>query len=208
LTHEWLKYKHYAKRIPPIIWAFGLYDDNILKGVCTFGMPARAMNNGDCVFTEYRVKTLELNRLVVEDELPKNTLSFFVARCLKMLSTPCCVVSYADDSNGHNGYIYQATNWVYTGKNQVHDRQIYLGDNEVHPRTAVQKSGSVNAFCQQYGAILGEYTHKHRYFQFLGSKSEKRKMRKQLIYDVQPYPKGENKRYDSSYKAHTQLTMF
>ena len=33
---EWLKYKHYAKRIPPITKAFGLYDNvNELIGICT-----------------------------------------------------------------------------------------------------------------------------------------------------------------------------
>mgnify|MGYP006969545401 FL=1 len=73
-----------------------------------------------------------------------------------MIQAPCCVVSYADDSRGHNGYIYQATNWIYTGKNQVHDRQIFLNGVEVHPRTAVSKSGSVSKFCEEHGAELGE----------------------------------------------------
>ena len=44
---EWLLYKHYAKRIPPISYSFGLYTtDLILQGICTFGTPARMLNNG------------------------------------------------------------------------------------------------------------------------------------------------------------------
>ena len=34
---EWLLKKHYAHRIPSIIYAYGLYENNCLKGVCTFG---------------------------------------------------------------------------------------------------------------------------------------------------------------------------
>ena len=29
-THEWILYKHYAKRIPSISYAFGLYNDKTL----------------------------------------------------------------------------------------------------------------------------------------------------------------------------------
>lgn len=39
-TKEWLLYKHYAKRIPNIVYAFGLFDGQQLVGVCTFGIPA------------------------------------------------------------------------------------------------------------------------------------------------------------------------
>jgi len=38
-TYDWLKNKHYAKRIPSISYALGLYDDKILIGICTFGSP-------------------------------------------------------------------------------------------------------------------------------------------------------------------------
>ena len=40
LTHEWLLKKHYAKRLPSISYAFGLYDELILVGVLTIGKPA------------------------------------------------------------------------------------------------------------------------------------------------------------------------
>ena len=38
-TKEWLLYKHYAKRIPVIIYSFGLYKEKELVGVCTYGNP-------------------------------------------------------------------------------------------------------------------------------------------------------------------------
>jgi hypothetical protein len=109
---DWLLHKHYAKRIPPIEFAFGLFIDNILSGVVTFGTPVSSTlrnlwNN------EY--KLMELNRLVVNDGLPKNTLSYFVSSALKLLPKPLVIVSYADTSKNHNGYIYQATTFIIQG---------------------------------------------------------------------------------------------
>lgn len=207
---EWLLYKHYAKRIPSIEFSFGIFDNQILIGICTFGCPPRVMNNGESIFNEYRVKTFELNRLCVNDGLEKNVLSFFVSQSLKMLPKPCCVVSYADFTFGHNGYIYQATNWIYAGLNQIHERQIFLDGKEIHPRTACSMGfTSITEWAAKEPRVtLGEYTKKHRYFQFLGNKKEIQKMKNEFMYDVFPYPKGNNKRYDSSYKPTVQLTLF
>jgi hypothetical protein len=207
---EWLLYKHYAKRIPSIEYSFGLFDEQILIGVCTFGCPPRVMNDGECIFNIYRVKTLELNRLVVNDGLEKNTLSFFVAKSLSMLPRPCCVVSYADFTFGHNGYIYQATNWIYAGLNQIHERQIFWKGKEVHPRTACSMGfTNISEWAKNdKDVVLGEYTHKHRYFKFLGNKNEIKKMKSEFVYKTQPYPKGDNKRYDSTYNPTVQIQLF
>jgi len=39
-VEPWLLEKHYAKRMPQIMFAFGLYNDDILVGVVTYGIPA------------------------------------------------------------------------------------------------------------------------------------------------------------------------
>lgn len=207
---EWLLYKHYARRIPSIEYSFGLYDGEVLIGVCTFGCPPRVMNDAECIFKEYRVKTLELNRLCINEGTEKNALSFFVSSCLRLLPTPCCVVSYADFTFGHNGYIYQATNWVYTGLNQIHERQVFFDGKEVHPRTACSMGfTSISEWAEKEPRVtLGEYTKKHRYFKFLGSKTEIIKMKNELIYQTSPYPKGTNIRYDANYKPNVQLSLF
>jgi len=209
---EWLLYKHYAKRIPAIIYSFGLYtNDLILQGICTFGTPARMLNMGYGVFNgEIQILTCELNRLVVNENLEKNTLSFFVAGCLKMLPKPICIVSYADGNNGHHGYIYQATNWIYTGITSSEKIYINTRTNEVlHPRTVVSMFGSREVDkLPDYIQISKEESGKYRYFQFLGNKRDVLKMKKHLKYEILPYPKGENKRYDASYKPSIQTTLF
>lgn len=207
---EWLLYKHYAKRMPSIEYSFGLFHDNLLSGVCTFGCPPRVMNDGESIFNNYRVKTYELNRLVVNEGLEKNTLSYFVSQCLSMLPTPSCVVSYADYSFGHNGYIYQATNWIYAGLNQIHERQIFWKGKEIHPRTACAMGyTNISEWAKNdKEVVLGEYTKKHRYFKFLGTKRDIKNMTSDLTYKILPYPKGDNTRYDSSYKPTVQGQLF
>tara|TARA_R100001015_G_scaffold16490_1_gene8434 strand:+ start:347 stop:997 length:651 start_codon:yes stop_codon:yes gene_type:complete len=198
---EWLLYKHYAKRMCSISYAFGLYVDNVLSGVCTFGFPPNYnYNNGKCVFNEYKCLTLELNRLVVNDGLEKNTLSFFVSKCLKMLPKPSCIVSYADQNQGHNGYIYQSTNWIYTGLSTPKHKYIFEDGSTFDIRRGIDNKGKI------VGKILMKPT--HRYLYFNGNKKEIKKMKNNLKMNVFEYPKGDNKRYDSSYKPTIQQTLF
>ena len=67
-THEWILYKHYAKRIPSISYAFGLYDDKTLVGICTYGLPASPSLCVGVCGENYKNKVLELNRLCINDE--------------------------------------------------------------------------------------------------------------------------------------------
>ncbi|MFA6071633.1 MAG: hypothetical protein WC810_23910, partial [Janthinobacterium sp.] len=144
-TYDWLLHKHYAKRIPSISFAFGLYDsEKILQGVCTFGTPCKLMNDGYCIFNgDLAMQTFELNRLVINETNKKNLLSFFVSRCLELMPKPSCIVSYADIGENHHGYIYQATNWLYTGvTDQTGGYTYYFDGDWQHPRTTVSRFGT------------------------------------------------------------------
>lgn len=210
----WLLKKHYAKRIPCIMFAYGLYTKNkVLRGICTFGPPAKLMNNGYCIFNgNFPTQTYELNRLVVSEGIVKNALSWFVSQCLCLLNKPSCVVSYSDIEQGHHGYIYQATNWIYTGITEQTGGYTYFFDgNWQHPRTTVSRYGT-----REHAIIIKKFPNvkykkmprKHRYFQFLGTKKQQKEMRAKLKYHVFAYPKGENKRYDASYEPETQDLLF
>ena len=193
---EWLMYKQYEKRIPSISYAFGLFDGLILIGVMTIGKPASpSLCDGVCgkEYTEY---VYELNRLCVQDSLEKNTLSYFVSSSLKLINEDLIIISYADKLMGHHGYIYQATNWIYTG--------------DTKERTDIgQEDGSHS---RHYDKLTDKKLNrkfrssKHRYIYFIGKRAKEFKSK--LNYKPQPYPKGDNKRYDSSYKPTVQITLF
>ena len=200
-TYDWLRNKHYAKRIPSISYAFGLYDDKILIGICTFGSPpSNALCVGVCG-EENRDKVIELNRLCLNDHKVKNLTSYFLSNCLKILPNDKIIVSYADTSQNHHGYIYQATNWLYTGLSAKRTERYDVNNPQKHSKTVTE---SMN----YYDLAVRDRTQKHRYVIFTGTKKQKKDLKKAINYKIEAYPKGDNKRYDASYKPITQLTIF
>ena len=181
-AHEMIMTKHYAQRLPSISWAFGLFLNHKLVGVCTFGKPASApLCKGVCG-KEYSDKVYELNRLIVICELPKNALSFFVGKCLKLLKPhDLIIVSFADDGVGHKGYIYQSTNFMYTGKSKERTDKYMPGNKHARHYT------------DEYSHIRKCRTSKHRYIYFTGK--SRKKYAKLLNYTIEPYPKGDNTYY-------------
>jgi hypothetical protein len=91
----WILQKHYAKRLPSISYAFGLYENNQLIGVVTYGIPAsNSLCEGVCG-KQNKEYVIELNRLCLLNN-DKNQSSFLVGNSLKMLPKPKIIVSYAD----------------------------------------------------------------------------------------------------------------
>lgn len=116
MTKPFLLGVHYARRMPCVQYAFGLYDDHLI-GVVTYGQPASPSLCKGVAGEANRKHVLELNRLVILPEYNgSNCASYLVANTLKMLPNRTFVVSYADWGGWHHvGYVYQATNWIYTG---------------------------------------------------------------------------------------------
>jgi hypothetical protein len=219
-TYDWLLNKHYAKRIPPISFSFGLFDKNkTMEGICTFGVPISSQLK-KCCTNKYSNIFYELNRLCVNQN-EKNMTSFFVSQCLKLLPKPLILVSYADSSQNHHGYIYQATNWIYTGLSIKINDYMVKGLEHLHGATILDSvgrndngieytKGKIERLKEKYGDKLykKERPRKHRYFYFIGSKKQKKDMLKNLKYEIKHYPKGDNKRYDASYKPKVQTKLF
>tara|TARA_Y100000589_G_C27185531_1_gene642512 strand:+ start:1170 stop:1868 length:699 start_codon:yes stop_codon:yes gene_type:complete len=216
---DWFLNKHYAKRLPSISFAYGLYIDSCLEGVCSFGRPMSFTLIKGALNGLYRNSFLELNRLVVNEGLKKNTLSFFISQCFKQLPKPLVIVSYADTSQNHHGYIYQATNWIYTGLSNKFTDYAVRGLEHMHHSSIEDSVGRYDKnknidkhtlLKEKYGdkLYLKERPRKHRYFYFLGTKKQKKDMLKNLTYKICTYPKGDNKRYVSNYVPATQRLLF
>ena len=195
LCKDWILYKHYAKRIPSISYSFGLFDDNILIGILTIGKPASPQLCEGICGKQFNKYVYELNRLCVNDNLEKNVLSYFVSGCIKLIKEDMILVSYADTKMNHNGYIYQATNWIYTGATKERtDIGFEDGSHSRHYDKNIDYS------------IRKHRSSKHRYVYFIGKL--KKQFIKNLKYDIMPYPKGENKKYDASFNPTTQKILF
>lgn len=83
-------------------------------GVLVYALPPRETSK------RYGGKTWELARLWVDDCMPKNTETYFMARGTAYIKTfhtdVKMLVSYADPSVGHAGTIYKAANWKSDGR--------------------------------------------------------------------------------------------
>ena len=207
-TYPWLLQKHYAKRIPQIMYAFGLYEESTLVGVVTYGIPASpSLCMGICG-KEWSDKVLELNRLCLQDNT-KNQSSFLVSNSIKLLPKPTIVVSYADTSQGHVGYVYQATNFLYTGLSANRVDWTVKGLEHKHSKT-LSDGMTLESIKEKYGDdfYYAERSRKHRYIYFHGTKQQKKLLKSLLKYNTEPYPKGDSKKYDSGSRVETQALLF
>lgn len=195
LESHWLILNvHYAHRLPSISYAFGLYFDGELKGVVTYGSPpSPTLVRGICG-DKWAKNVLELNRLVLVDN-QKNEASRLVAGSLKLLPKPSIVVSFADTAQNHEGIIYQATNFLYTGLSANRKEWAVKGMEHLHSKTlsgmVAGADNTITAIKEMFGDdfYYRERSRKHRYIIFLGSKTDKKSMMRDLKYKVLPYPK-------------------
>jgi hypothetical protein len=207
-SYPWLLQKHYAKRIPQIMFAFGLYEENQLVGVITYGIPASpSLCMGICG-KEYSDKVLELNRVCLLNN-DKNQASFLVGNSIKLLPKPSIVVSYADTGKGHIGYVYQATNFLYTGLSANRVDWTVKGLEHKHSKT-LSDGMTLESIKEKYGDdfYYSERSRKHRYIYFHGNKTQKKQMNNLLKYQIEPYPKGNSQKYDSGSTVETQGLLF
>jgi len=210
-TEPWLLKKHYAKLFPPISFAFGLYELNVLVGVCTYGIPSSATLREGIAGAENAKFVLELNRLCIEIN-NKNAASFLVGRSLRLLPKPSIVVSYADIAQNHIGYVYQACNFIYTGLSAKRTDWKVKGMEHLHNQAIVDISKNVNGsrvefMRKKFGDdfYLLERSRKHRYIYVTG---KNKALVNAIKYTQQPYPKGESRRYNSGGEVKTQQLLF
>ena len=188
-TKPFLLGVHYARRMPCITNAFGLFVNEELVGVVTYGVPASRPLCVGLAGVENEKNVLELNRLCIRPELNgggRNYASFLVSHSLKMLPCGTFVVSYADTAWSHVGYVYQACNFLYTGMSAK--RNDTYQPSGLHPR-AYDKNN--------HSDLMQTRSRKHRYVYLVGDRRTKKRMRRELKYPVYDhYPKGNETHYD------------
>ena len=113
-TKQFILDIHYARRMPCIQYAFGLFKNDKLIGCVTYGQPASPSLCKGIAGEENRKHVLELNRLALLPGCEKNSASFLVSKSLKMLPHYTFVVSYADWGGGGTSDMYIRLPIFYT----------------------------------------------------------------------------------------------
>lgn len=167
---------------------FGAFVGEVLLGALSLGVGPR--NAHRLIDGATADDGLTLTRLWLDDRLPKNSESRFlglVFRALRRHTSVKFVVTYADPAVDHVGYIYQATNWLYTGLSQAHPL-LDLGDGVPrHTRSVGSALGTYSArYLRREGLRVRTIPRppKHRYIFFLDPA-----WRSRLRVPMLPYPK-------------------
>ena len=133
--------------------AYGAYLEEELIAVCVFSnLPRHNIQ----IESYDPVKTRELSRLCIHPRYQKKNLaSWFVSRCIKLLSDVDCVVSYCDTSFNHNGATYKAIGFK---QDSIVRPDYWYTDQDgwvMHKKTlykyAVKMSISENEYAEKFG---------------------------------------------------------
>ncbi len=185
---------HYARRWTSISYSFGLFLDGELVGVCTYGTPSSPPLRRGVAGDGFKQDVLELNRLCLRHN-NKNEASMLVGASLKLIPQGKIVVSFADISEGHNGTVYQACNFIYTGLSAKRTDWKIKGKEHLHGQTIADEFRGVKnraqAMRDKYGDdfYLKPRPRKHRYIYIVGSKKYKKAAKKALKYKIESYPR-------------------
>lgn len=106
---------HYARGCSKTGVMYGALRAGFLVGVAQWLPPtkgcARAVHN------DWK-RVLSLTRLAVHPDEPQNVASMLIAAAIRWLRASkrwVALVTFADESQGHTGAIYRATNWIDRG---------------------------------------------------------------------------------------------
>jgi hypothetical protein len=164
-------------------------------GIITFGIPPSPYLMKICG-EEYKKDVLELNRLFCYDESPRNSESFLISQGIKLLKKDRpnikILVSFADTRQDHLGYIYQASNWYFTGFSIPGGGSIVIDGKEYHPKNLNNKynTSDLNKLKEILGTQNIHYrprSKKCRYVYFIGNKWENKLLKSLCKYPIQEY---------------------
>lgn len=190
-VQEFARRYHYTETGGNMTWRWGLWDGPVLHGVVAYNLPTRTAC--ESVFgADYGPNHVwHMGRLILSDESPRNSESRLIGWSLREIRRDYphvwAVLTYAATDANHIGYVYQATNALYTGvggeswyyvDKQGRRHGTHHGGHRVHPDRAAAMGWS-----RVEGGV------KHRYVYILGSKSQRRQRTALLRFPVLPYPK-------------------
>jgi len=181
---------HYSAVLPvPPLVKIGAWESKKFIGAVVFSRGAN--NNLLKPFGLNQKQGCELTRVALTKH--KTTVSRVIRLAIQFLKRNSTdlrlIVSFADPSEGHHGGIYQAGNWIYTGKQPNTTEYISPDGRQWHGRM-VSKDGKIRVQGQyrkcwrhdQCKPVVKEG--KHRYLMPLD-----KEMRKQILPLAKPYPK-------------------
>lgn len=193
-VEEFCRRWHYTMTKGAANWRYGLWDGFTLVGVVAYNIPTNEAC-GQVFGLRGDPTVLHMGRLVCAEDAPRNSESRLIAGSLKMLHRDTgarAVLTYAAQDQGHVGYVYQATNALYTGTGG--DSRRFLREDGSSVSTNANRT-AINITAESLaaeGVTVHKSLPKHRYVYLLGSKTQRKESRRLLRLPVLPYPKADS----------------
>jgi len=191
LANQIIVQNHYSKRFYSGSYIhLGIFSRGLLLGVLQFGVAMNPASQGSVVEGTKVDEYLELNRMWLDDKLPRNSesraLSYGFKYIKKAFPKIAWIQSFSDERCQRFGVVYQAANFLYCGE---HIGKFWELDGDYFHDSLMTDSCKANT---PRGALLRSNKHRanflklrqFRYIYFL-----KRKFRNRLKHAVKPYPK-------------------
>lgn len=197
--------------MPAITWhCYGIFFDDVCGGCVVFS-PEYIENLGRWDKYDYTSKIILLSRGVCLHWTPVNSNSKLIMQAIKLLPKKYKVITATTDHlAGEIGTIYQACNFQYVGSmrdanpnviSRNGDRDGWLIDGKLYGARSLRlkygdtKMETIRKYHRDVKKV--KQNSKHRYFLFVGSKSEIRYYRGKISHLIKPYPKRAEKLSDA-----------
>ena len=120
-------------------------------------------------FPERWQGVLALSRLVVAPGVPKNACTFLLARSMALIDRQKwpCLVTYADEWQGHTGTIYRASNWQEVGKTTP--EATFVLDGRMIARKAGPKTRTRQEMAELGAQMVGRFS-KRKFVHIIGKR--------------------------------------
>lgn len=181
---------HYSGRIVQNSYVhLGVFRCDQMVGVLQFGYALNPNSGRSTVTGTGNKEYLELNRMSISDDVPRNgeskAISYAIKAIRRLHPSVQWIQSFADERCGCLGVVYQASNFLYVGS---HLTTFWWLDGQWYHdllMTAHEKGGG-------RGRYLRDNAHRaerHQFRQYRYIFFTKPSARKRLVRKVQPYPK-------------------
>lgn len=127
-TAKWaVEHWHYSRQLPKSKQNYiGVWENDQFIGIIVIGNSVASRLGKRYGLNEYQVAELTRIALKTGHLNPVSKIAMIAVRMVKKLNPGLrLLVSFADPKQGHNGAIYQAMNWIYTGETEANKRYLY-----------------------------------------------------------------------------------
>lgn len=181
-----LEYEYLGTMSTGYIQAFGIFYNEILSGVVVFSNPPAKGVKESVLGKEFENQVCVLSRGACTYWAHPHSAS-------KLISFGCnwmakntkykAFIAYSDPDAGEIGTVYQACNWIYTGKTEA--KSEYFINGKWKPGYTYRKLKKQNKLPDI--VQIRKSTEKHRYILI-----KDKWLKKKLLYPSFPYPKRNN----------------